>query len=141
MSVALRPMSLADYPDVLDLWRRTEGLGLSEADGAPGMANFFLRNPDLSPVALTPDGVLVGAVLCGHDGRRGWLYHLAVDAEHRKLGIAALLVDFCLERLAAHGIQKCSVLLFRDNVSGADFWEHMDWSERPDLRVFQKALA
>jgi ribosomal protein S18 acetylase RimI-like enzyme len=140
MPVFVRPMSLEDLPDVLDLWRRTEGIGLSESDSAPAIASFFARNPDLSPVALTPEGRVVAAVLCGHDGRRGYLHHLAVDADHRKQGIAAELVGYCLDRLAALGILKCNVFLFRDNVAGAEFWRHNGWSPRDDLRVFQKVL-
>jgi putative acetyltransferase len=141
MRVVLRPMSLADYPEVLTLWRRTEGMGLSDSDSAPALARFLAQNPDLSPVAFEPDGAVVGAALCGHDGRRGALYHLAVDASHRGRGIARLLVDYCLSRLNALGIQKCNVLVFRDNDAGADFWRHNGWSEREDLRLFQRVLG
>lgn len=141
MSVRVRPMSFEDYPSVLALWRRTEGMGLGESDSAPALAHFFARNPDLSPVALAPDGAVIGAALCGHDGRRGFLYHLAVDVAHRKHGIGRLLIEHCLERLSALGIEKCNVFVFRDNEHGADFWEHDGWSERPDLRVFQRVLG
>jgi ribosomal protein S18 acetylase RimI-like enzyme len=141
MRVSLRPMSLADYPEVLALWRRTGGMGLGESDEAPALARFFDQNPDLSPVALAPDGRIVGAVLCGHDGRRGFLYHLAVDVAHRERGVGRLLVEHCLFSLRARGIHKCNVFLFRDNERGADFWQHNGWSEREDLRVFQRVLG
>lgn len=131
-------MSLLDVPDVLTLWRATPGIGLSDADSAPGMANFFARNPDLSLVVVLPSGEIVAAVMCGHDGRRGFLYHLAVAEGHRRQGFARLLVRSCLERLAKLGIQKCNVLLFDDNEDGRGFWRHDGWSERGDLRVLQK---
>ena len=134
-------MSFGDYPDVLALWRDTEGIGLGESDGAPSIANFFARNPDLSPVAVTEEGLIVGAVLCGHDGRRGYLHHLAVDEEYRHQGIASTLIDWCFERLAGLGILKCNVFLFRDNEDGARFWEHNGWSARNDLRVFQRVVG
>ncbi len=134
-------MSLIDLPDVLDLWRSSAGIGLSDADSAPAIAQFFARNPDLSLVVVLPDGEIVGAVLCGHDGRRGYLHHLAVASEQRGLGIARLLVTTCLERLEKLGIQKCNVLLFDDNTEGRAFWLHNGWSERGDLRVFQKPTS
>lgn len=140
MSVSLRPMTLEDCPQVLALWRQSEGIGLNDSDSAPAIANFFARNPDLSPVALSPGGEVVGAVLCGHDGRRGYLHHLAVAEEHRNQGIASELIDWCFDRLFALGIQKCNVFLFKDNAAGARFWQHVGWNARDDLRVFQRVV-
>ena len=139
--ILIRPMSADDYPMVLALWRRTEGIGLGASDTAAGAARFLARNPDLSPLALAADGAVVGAVLCGHDGRRGYLHHLAVDASHRGRGIARKLVDSCLGRLTALGIEKCNVYLFRDNELGAEFWQRSGWCARDDLRVLQKVLG
>ena len=134
-------MALLDLPEVLDLWRRTPGIGLSDADSAPAVANFFARNPDLSLVVVLPNGAVVGAVLCGHDGRRGNLYHLAIDESQRGQGLAKRLVTTCLERLERLGIQKCNIFLFDDNADGRKFWLHVGWSERRDLRVFQKPTS
>lgn len=133
-------MSVADVPDALALWRRTPGIGLSESDTPPALAGFLGRNPDLSAIALSPGGLVVGAVLCGHDGRRGYLHHLAVDVAHRKRGIARGLLEHCIACLEGLGILKCNIFLFRDNASGADFWQHNGWSPRDDLRVFQKIV-
>jgi putative acetyltransferase len=129
-------MTAADYAQVLALWEASPGIGLSESDTAAGVAAFLARNPDLSAVAHL-DGVLVGAVLCGYDGRRGYLHHLAVDAAHRRLGIAAALLERCFARLAALGIPKCNIFLFGDNRDGAAFWRHVGFAPRDDLRVFQ----
>jgi ribosomal protein S18 acetylase RimI-like enzyme len=134
-------MSLLDVPDVLTLWRATPGLCLNDDDSAPGLANFFARNPDLSLVVVLPDGAIVAAVLCGHDGRRGSLYHLAVAEGHRRQGFARLLVRTCLERLAKLGIQKCNAILLDDNADGRAFWLRDGWAERGDWRVLQKPTS
>jgi ribosomal protein S18 acetylase RimI-like enzyme len=125
---------------VLALWRRTEGIGLSESDTVSALASFLARNPDLSAIALDPGELVVGAVLCGHDGRRGYLHHLAVDVAHRERGIARTLVERCMACLQILGILKCNIFLFRDNGPGAEFWQHSGWSARDDLRVLQRAV-
>ena len=141
MSAVIRPFAIEDYPIVVTLWRETEGLGLTESDSEEAIGLYLQRNPGMSAVAVSPSGDLLGAVLCGHDGRRGYLHHLAVAPPHRNRGIASRLVDGCFERLATVGIQKCNVFLLRGNETGAAFWEHAGWSHRDDLRVFQKAIA
>jgi putative acetyltransferase len=133
-------MSIDDYAAVADLWRSTEGIGMSDSDTEVGVRSFLVRNPDMSAVAVSPPGEIVGAVLCGHDGRRGYMHHLAIVASHRKRGIAARLIAWCHERLAVERIQKCNVFLFSDNADGASFWRHNDWVARDDLRVFQKMI-
>ena len=79
--------------------------------------------------------------MCGHDGRRGYLHHLAVAMAHRKLGLGRKLVEFCLADLARQGVSKCNIFLFADNVAGESFWAHNGWATRPDLQVMQKHLA
>lgn len=137
---ALRPLTTADYDAVLDLWRNTEGICLNESDTRDAIASFLQRNPRLSTVACAPDGVIVGAVLCGHDGRRGYLHHLAVTPTHRKKGLGRALVNACLEQLAALGIPKCNIFLLADNADGRVFWLHEGWATRDDLVVVQKPL-
>ena len=85
MNVTLRAMTIDDYPEVMSLWRQTEGVGLTESDSEEGIDAFLRRNPGMSAVAVAISGELLGAVLCGHDGRRGYLHHLAVvpSAENR----------------------------------------------------------
>jgi ribosomal protein S18 acetylase RimI-like enzyme len=83
----------------------------------------------------------VGAVLCGHDGRRGYLYHLAVALGHRQQGLGKKLVDACLEKLKRLGIQKCNIYVFDDNARGAKFWKKNGWVKRPEIRLLQKAIV
>jgi putative acetyltransferase len=134
-------MTIDDYPAVVGLWQRTEGVGLTESDSEEGIASFLRRNPAMSAIALSSSGGLLGALLCGHDGRRGYLHHLAVPLSYRGRGIASRLIAWCFKRLAIEGIPKCNVFLLSDNEPGALFWQHNGWTPRPDLRVFQKAIG
>lgn len=141
MQIATRAMVLADYSAAMDLWKRTEGMALGQSDTEPAVAAFLERNRELSSVAMLPTGELVGALLCGHDGRRGYLHHLAVAPGYRRKRVATCLIGRCLERLTREQIVKCNVLLFADNEEGSTFWLRAGWSVRPDLRVFQKVLV
>jgi len=136
----LREFALADYDPVLALWRACEGIGLSESDTREAIAAFLVRNPSLSLVALDKDGVIVGAVLGGHDGRRGYLHHLAVAPAHRGRGLGRQLVDETLARLRRHGIPKCSIFLYAHNAAGRAFWLREGWAPREDLVVMQKVI-
>lgn len=136
----LRPMRLADYPGVMALWKKTEGIGLSESDTRPATAAFLRRNPGLSTVAVA-GGRVVGAILCGHDGRRGYLHHLAVAPKSRRQGLGRALVGRSLENLRAVGIPKCNLFLFSDNAAGRAFWKRLGWTMRSDLVLVQKATA
>ena len=136
----LRPLVLDDYDAVMALWHGTEGMGLGESDSRRSIAAFLERNPGLSRVIQGPEGSIVGALLCGHDGRRGYLHHLAVARPHRRQGLGALLVDACLADLKVLGIPKCNLFLFAYNLPGRDFWLSEGWKTRDDLVVIQKTL-
>ena len=133
-------MTLADYDAVLRLWQATEGIGLNESDDRCHVRGYLRRNPGMSFVACR-GGEIVGAVLCGHDGRRGYLHHLAVARAHRKKGLGQKLVNACLAGLRRLKIQKCNIFLFADNAAGEKFWRHNGWLKRTDLLVMQKNLA
>lgn len=136
--VQIDEMTAADYDDVTELWRNTEGIGLdADTDTRERIAAYLARNPGLSYVARS-GGQVVGAVLCGHDGRRGYLHHLAVAAMDRHQGIGRALVAACLAKLGQLGIRKCNIFLFSDNEAGKGFWKAVGWLERTDLRILQK---
>jgi len=137
--ITVRPFHIKDYDAVLALWRRAEGVGLNESDTRPAIATYLRRNPRFSFVA-EKDGRLVGAVLCGHDGRRGYLHHLAVARRHRQQGIGRQLVHACLAKLRQAGIQKCNIFIFADNAAGMKFWAHTGWKLRTELQVMQFRL-
>jgi N-acetylglutamate synthase len=136
-SYSLRTMTIDDYDAIFSLWQSTPGIGLSDSDRRGEIDAFLRRNSGLSAVATAADANIVGTVLCGHDGRRGYLHHLAVLPQFRHLGIARQLVTYAIDRLREHRIQKCNIFLFRSNRSGAAFWTHCGWVERDDLTVLQ----
>ena len=140
MSLHIRPMVMADYAAVRNLWESCEGVGLSDADRPDTLRAYLKRNPDMSFVARQ-DEAIVGAVLCGHDGRRGYLNHLAVSPVHRHQGIARRLVARCLEALQDAGIAKCHLFIFRSNPEGRRFWQQIGWNLRSDLAVASHTLA
>ncbi len=132
MTFAIRELTIADYDAALALWRTSEGIGLSAADSKENIAAYLERNPGMSLCAVE-NGRLCAAALCGHDGRRGYLHHVAVAATHRKQGIGAALVARCLDALRAHGIQKCHLFVHKDNATALAFWRRFRWTERDDL--------
>jgi putative acetyltransferase len=134
MTIALREMTIADYDPVLTLWQASEGVGLSGDDERPAIERYLAQNPGMSFVAID-NGRLVGAVLCGHDGRRGCLHHLAVAPSCRCKGIGRQLVDRCLKALAAADIDKCHLFVFGANTPAVAFWKRIGWTQRVDLVV------
>ena len=131
----IRVMLASDIPAAQALWQNTAGIGLSRSDSEAGLMAFLEHNPGLSRVAVV-DGRLVGTALCGHDGRRGMLYHVAVDVVCRGQGLGRSLVQSCMGALAAAGIGRCHLFVFNSNEGGLAFWRHEGWEERDDLTVF-----
>lgn len=137
MKLSIRQMTMADYEEVVAFWRKQEGIGLNDADERASLARYLRRNCGMSFVARD-GGKVVGAVLCGHEARRGYLHHLAVAAPHRRRGIGRTLVDRCMGALRKQGIRKCNVFLFADNPEGGQFWKAVGFNERTDLKVMQR---
>lgn len=137
MNFSILPFTIQDYDEVYTLWQATPGVGLSAADQRESIAAYLERNPGLSFVARV-EGRLAGAVLCGSDGRRGYLHHLAVAPEFRHQGIGAALAETCLARLKAEGIEKCHLFVFTGNAGGRAFWERVGWELRDDLVIMSK---
>ena len=127
------------YNEVFALWRDCNGIGLSSADSRECIQNYLERNPGMSFVAVA-DGSVVGTILGGHDGRRGYIHHLAVRSVFRRKGLGRRLVDRCLGVLADAGIQKCHVFVIDGNDDGIAFWELAGWSARPDILVVSKII-
>ena len=142
MLVTIVPMTIDDYDDALALWQHTAGMGLhlADVDSRDGVARYLRRNAGLSLVARR-DGALVGTLLCGHDGRRGYVHHLAVRDDCRRRGIARALLARGLAALQAEGIVKCNIVVYTDNGEGRRFWEHAGWTARADLVTLQIATA
>lgn len=129
-------MTIDDYEQVHALWMRIKGFAIRSIDDSQeGIAKFLRRNPTTSVVAIE-DGRIVGAILCGHDGRRGCLYHVCVDPDYRRRGIGKEMVGFCLDALRAEGINSVTLIAFTQNDIGNSFWHHVGWAEREDLNNY-----
>ena len=134
--IVIRPFEEEDMPEVWDLWASCEGVGFGPGDTHPGTTQFLRRNPGQSLVAVM-DRRIVAAVLCGHDGRRGFLYHLAVAPECRHRGLGTELVRRCLETLRERGIERCSLVVYATNSDARSFWETVGGNLRSDLVMYQ----
>jgi putative acetyltransferase len=133
-------MTAADYAAVYRLWEESEGVGLSATDSYPSIERFLARNPGFSFVAADK-GEIIGALLCGHDGRRGYIHHLAIHPNQRRRGIGRRLVDRALDELARVQIDKCHIFVFRENSAAIAFWQRIGWTDRIDLEVLSRPLS
>jgi N-acetylglutamate synthase len=140
LNAVIEAFVMDDYEETMALWRGSEGVGLSDADSREAILRYLERNPGLSLVARE-NGRIVGAVLCGHDGRRGYIHHLAVHRDHQRRGIGQALVARCLERLRSLGLSKCHAFLLNDNAEGLRFWERVGWTFRRDVGVISKIFG
>ncbi|MFC0709019.1 GNAT family N-acetyltransferase [Azorhizophilus paspali] len=132
----IRPIAPADHMALLALWQRTPGLQLRDEDGYEPFCAYLARNPELS-LLIELDGRIVASLLVGHDGRRGYLQHLAVDQTCRGRGFARALLDEALARLARLGIGKSHVFVLRDAPLAQTFWSaQVGWERRSDIQVY-----
>lgn len=137
----IRTMTIADYDSVYALWLSCRGMGLNNLDDSQeGIASFLKRNPSTCFVAEA-DGEVVGVIISGHDGRRGYIYHTAVKPERRRQGVAKLLVNAALNALKDLGINKVALLVFERNTSANTFWEKVGFTAREDVVYRNKAIA
>lgn len=129
----IREMTEEDYPQVHDLGARIPGVGLRSLDDSQeGISRFLGRNPN-SCFILEEEQQLIGSILSGHDGRRGYIYHAVVDERHRHTGGGKALVKAVIEALRAEGIRKVALVVFRANEAGNGFWDHLGFCTRDDL--------
>ena len=136
----VRQMKIEDYDQVYALWTKIRGFGIRSVDDSKeGVARFFRRNPDTSVVAVEEDQI-VGAILCGHDGRRGCLYHVCVDPDWRMRGIGKAMVVYAMEALKKEEINKVSLIAFTQNDIGNAFWKEIGWTKREDLNYYDFTL-
>lgn len=133
-------MTIHDYDAVIGLLNATSGVRLREADSHEATARYLERNPGLSFVAIV-DGDIAGCVMCGHDGRRGYLQHLAVSQKQRRLGIGSALVEACLTKLESLGILKTHIDVLVENQQAHDFWRHRGWQKRDDIFRFSFVMS
>lgn len=136
-SFCINEININDYDEIYALWLRTPGMGLSEADSRENIEKFLTRNNSLSFCA-SDNGRIIGTILCGHDARRGYIYHVTVAEEYRGKGIGHGLVEMSLQKLKEAGIGKCHLFVFADNELGNAFWNAKGWTKRDDIYVYSK---
>jgi len=139
LNYSTRTMHISDYEQALQIWQFLPGIGLSGADEKENLRGFLQKNPHTCFVALK-GGNLIGTILGGSDGRRGYIYHLAVQQSEQNKGVGKKLVDLCLTKLMKSGIQKCHIFVISDNAEGVAFWEKVGWHLRDDILVMSKEI-
>ena len=138
--VNIREMTMEDFEEVHALWMGIHGFGIRSIDDSKeGVERFIRRNPTTSMVAVA-DGKIVGAILCGHDGRRGCLYHVCVHEDYRKNGIGKAMAVACMRALQEEKINKVSLIAFTQNDIGNAFWKCIGWTKREDLNYYDFTL-
>ena len=140
MTARITPFEMSDYDAAVSLWRDAEGVVLGAADDRDAIARFLAHNDGLSFVARR-DGRLVGAALCGCDGRRGYLHHVAVETASRRQGIASALVERCLDALRRRRVEKCHLFVLVGNEDALRFWDQSGWARRGDLVMMSRGIA
>lgn len=137
----IRLMNLSDYEQVYQLWLSCAGMGLNNLDDSKdGIHRFLERNPETCFVAEDA-GKVIGVIIAGNDGRRGYIYHTAVDLDYRNQGIATKLVTEAMEALKKSGIHKTALVVFSKNASGNAFWEKLGFTSREDLVYRNKTMT
>ncbi len=139
MTIQINEMSVLHIQAALALWKQIEGMGLSSADEPGALARFIQQNAGLSYIA-EEDGQLVGTCLCGCDGRRGYLYHLAVLPQYRRRGLGSALVRTVFRALHKRDIHKCHIMVYTTNHSGLKFWQADGWVRRPEIVLMSKEI-
>ena len=138
--MTIREMKIEDYDNVFALWKTIKGFGIRSVDDSKeGIERFLKWNPGLS-VVVEKDGKIVGAILCGSDGRRGCLYHVCVHKDYRRQGIGKTMVIWCMEKLKELQINKVSLIAFTKNDIGNAFWKEIGWTKREDLNYYDFTL-
>ncbi len=137
----VRTMTCGDYEGLYALWRTIRGFAMRSIDDSrEGVERFLKRNPSTSVVAADREGTIVGGILCGHDGRRGSLYHVCVREDWRRKGIGKAMVVHCMKALEAEQINKVSLIAFTANDIGNAFWNRIGWTRREDLNYYDFTL-
>ena len=140
MDIFIRPIEMTDYEQVYKLWSEIKGFGIRSIDDSrEGVERFLARNPTTSVVAVQ-NGRIIGNILCGHDGRTGFFYHVCVAREYRKHGIGYRMVRRAIEALEKEGVSKVSLIAFKQNQVGNAFWQGIGWTEREDVNSYEFVL-
>lgn len=136
----IKKMTINDYDEVYNLWINTPGMGLNNIDDSrAGMERYLKRNPNTCFVAIK-NSKIIGVIISGHDGRRGYIYHTAVAITERRQGIGKNLLSAAINALEKEGINKVALVAFSKNEIGNQFWEKNGFTVRDDLVYRNKEI-
>ena len=134
-------MTINDYAQVYALWLNTPNMGLNNFDDSKkGIKKYLARNPNTC-FAAEKNGKIIGVILSGHDGRRGYICHAAVASGEQRSGIGTALVNAAMNALEQEGINKVALVAFIENETGNAFWENQGFTTRPDLVYRNKSIS
>lgn len=137
----IRKMTISDYEKIFDLWRGTDGMGLRSLDDSQqGISAFLVRNPTTNFVAVD-EGEIIGTILCGHDGRRGYIYHTVVRSDYRNRGIATKLIESAIAALQKEKITRVCLNVLETNECGKSFWQKRGWEKKDFLGFYSKSIT
>lgn len=137
----IKRLTMDDYEKLFEMWKNTPNMGLRSLDDSKeGISLFLKRNPTTNFVAYDDDK-LIGTILCGHDGRRGYIYHTVVLPEYRRQGIATNLVDMAVKALQEEGITRVCLNVMETNEQGKKFWIDRGWEKKDFLGFYSKAIT
>lgn len=137
----IRKMTISDYEKIFDLWKSTIGIGLRSLDDSrQGISAFLERNPTTNFVAVDDDKI-IGAILCGHDGRRGYIYHTVVRTDYRNRGIATKLIEAAIAALQKEKITRVCLNVMETNEYGKSFWHKRGWEKKDFLGFYSKSIT
>lgn len=131
---------IEDYENAYKLWTNTKGMGMRSLDDSKdGIAKFLKRNPSTNFVAKI-NNEIIGVILSGHDGRRGYIYHAAVNVSCRNQGVGTKLLEAVYKSMKEEGINKVGLVVFKTNDIGNKFWKSSGLEERNDLNYYNISL-
>ena len=135
-----REMLISDYEEIISLWQKSEGVRLRDADSKSGIEKYLKRNPGLSFICKN-EGKIIGTIMSGHDGKRGYVQHLAVSENAREQGVGSKLISLCLNALKSEGILKSHIHVLANNELAQGYWLNRGWQERKDLKVYSHTFG
>ncbi len=141
MNYEYTEIKISQYKNLTEFWNTIDEIELTIGDSKESLKNYLKRNPGLSYRCINKkEKKIIGTILCGHDGRRGYIYHLAVDKKYRGNSIGKILTELSISKLKSSGIKRCIIMVKQMNKSGSSFWKKMNWEKRDELMMYSKNL-
>lgn len=136
-----KEIKISQFKNLIEFWKQNEEIELTIGDSKDSLKNYLNRNSGMSYVCIDKKGKkIIGTILCGHDGRRGFIYHLAVSKKYRNKSIGKTLIKLSLSKLKSEGIKRCIIMVNDVNKSGKNFWEKIGWKKRNELVMYSYNL-